>query len=237
MKSILLVVLALTAAPALAAGHGYPLDPAPVDADNKVSLQRGARTFVNYCSGCHSLGYMRYARLTDIGLTEAQIKANLLPSDAKLGDTMGVPMRPEDAKAWFGVRPPDLSVEARSRGADWIYTYMRTFYRDDSRPTGWNNLVYERVGMPHVLYQLQGEQALEGHGDEHAPAKLVRVKDGQLTPAEYDAVVGDLTNFLAWVAEPSRGDRTRMGIFVIAFLIVLLGLVYALKKEYWKDIH
>lgn len=226
----------LTSGSALASGSGYPLDKAPVDLSNTVSLQRGAAAFQSYCSGCHSLGYMRYSRLTDIGLTEDQIKKTLLPAGAKMGDTMAVPMRAQDAKTWFGVAPPDLSVEARSRGSDWIYTYLRTFYRDDSRPTGWNNLVYERSAMPHVLYQLQGELNLE-HGDGHGAPKLVKASDGQLGAAEYDALTGDITNYLAWVAEPARESRVRMGFFVIGFLLLLLVLVYNLKKEYWKDVH
>jgi len=226
----------LTSGTALASGAGYPLDKAPVDLSNTVSLQRGAAAFQGYCSGCHSLVYMRYSRLTDIGLSEDQIKKTLLPVGGKIGDTMGIPMRPDDAKTWFGVRPPDLSVEARSRGADWIYTYLRTFYRDDSRPTGWNNLVYERSAMPHVLYQLQGASELE-HGEGHGTPKLVKVSDGQLGAAEYDALTGDITNFLAWVAEPARESRERMGFFVIGFLLVLLVLAYNLKKEYWKDVH
>lgn len=239
MKPFLTLLTALLAGPALASGDGYPLDKAPVDLGNTVSLQRGAAAFQSYCSGCHSLAYMRYSRLTDIGLSEDQIKKTLLPAGAKIGDTMSIAMRPEDGKAWFGVRPPDLSVEARSRGADWIYTYLRTFYRDDSRPTGWNNLVYERSAMPHVLFQLQGDVALQ-HGDGgegHAAPKLVKVSDGQLSPAEYDAVTGDITNFLAWVSEPAKDTRVRMGFFVIGFLLVMLVLTYNLKKEYWKDVH
>lgn len=238
MKSFVLILAALLAGPAIASSGHYPLEKAPVDLANTVSLQRGAATFGSYCSGCHSLGYMRYSRLTDIGLTEAQIKQTLLPAGAKLGDTMGIPMRPEDSKAWFGVRPPDLSVEARSRGADWIYTYLRTFYRDDTRPTGWNNLVYEKVGMPHVLFTLQGEYALNHESAEgHGAGALIKVKDGQLSPAEYDAVIGDLTNYLAWVSEPAQASRVRMGFFVIGFLLIMLVVAYALKKEYWRDIH
>lgn len=238
MKAFAFVTAMLLSFTAAASGSTYPLDAAPVDLSNTVSLQRGAAAFQNYCSGCHSLGYMRYSRLTDIGLSEEQIKKTLLPVGAKMGDTMGIPMRPEDAKTWFGVRPPDLSVEARARGADWIYTYLRTFYRDESRPTGWNNLVYERVGMPHVLYQLQGELALKhGNADDHSAPSLIRVSDGQLGSAEYDALTGDITNFLAWVSEPARDDRIRMGFFVIGFLLVLLVVVYNLKKEYWKDVH
>lgn len=239
MKSLAFLFAVLIAGPVLASGSSYPLDKAPVDLGNKVSLQRGAAAFQSYCSGCHSLAYMRYSRLTDIGLTEEQIKKSLLPANARLGDTMSIPMRPEDAKAWFGVRPPDLSVEARSRGADWIYTYLRTFYRDESRPTGWNNLVYEKSAMPHVLYQLQGDLALApaaGH-DAHAAPQLVKLSDGRLSAAEYDALTGDITNYLAWVSEPAKDSRVRMGFFVIGFLLVLLVLVYNLKKEYWKDVH
>ena len=239
MKSLAILFAVLVSGAAMASGSSHPLDTAPVDLGNTVSLQRGAAAFQSYCSGCHSLAYMRYSRLTDIGLTEDQIKKTLLPAGAKIGDTMGIPMRPEDAKAWFGVRPPDLSVEARSRGADWIYTYLRTFYRDESRPTGWNNLVYERSAMPHVLYQLQGELALEHAGghDGHDAPKLVKVSDGQLGAAEYDALTGDITNFLAWVSEPAQDTRVRMGFFVIGFLLVLLVLVYNLKKEFWKEVH
>jgi ubiquinol-cytochrome c reductase cytochrome c1 subunit len=239
MKSLAFLFAVLIAGPACGSGSSHPLDKAPVDLGNTVSLQRGAAAFQSYCSGCHSLAYMRYSRLTDIGLTEDQIKKSLLPVNARIGDTMSVPMRPEDAKAWFGVHPPDLSVEARSRGADWIYTYLRTFYRDESRPTGWNNLVYEKSAMPHVLYQLQGELALEhaaGH-DAHAAPQLVKLSDGRLSAAEYDALTGDITNYLAWVSEPTKGSRVRMGFFVIGFLLVLLVLVYNLKKEYWKDVH
>lgn len=236
MKFLAFLSAALFSGVVLASGSSHPLDKAPVDLGNNVSLQRGAAAFQSYCAGCHSLGYMRYSRLTDIGLSEEQIKKGLLPDGAKMGDTMAIPMRSQDAKSWFGVMPPDLSVEARSRGSDWIYTYLRTFYRDESRPTGWNNLVYERVGMPHVLYQLQGELALE-HGEGHGAPKLVKVSDGQLSAAEYDALTGDITNFLTWVAEPVRESRVRMGFFVIGFLLVLLVLVYNLKKEYWKDVH
>jgi len=235
MKSIIALLFSLLSLPALAAGGGHPLDKAPVDLKNTVSLQRGAQAFASYCSGCHSLSYMRYSRLTDIGLTEEQIKSYLLPTNAKTGDVMSIALRPEDAKAWFGVVPPDLSVEARSRGSDWIYTYMRTFYRDDSRPTGWNNLAYPNVGMPHVLYDLQGQQEWQTDSEGHG-GKLVQVAAGTLAPAEYDALVGDITNYLTWVAEPARSDRIRMGFFVIGFLLILLVLVYALKKEYWKDV-
>ena len=212
------------------------LDKAPIDASNHVSLQRGARTFVNYCLNCHSANYMRYNRLLEIGLTEAQIKENLMLAGEKIGDTMQVAINKSDAKKWFGVAPPDLSVEVRARGADWVYSYMRGFYRDSTSPTGWGNCVFDpvycKVSMPHVLYELQGEQALN-----HETHELTLVKPGRLSVEEYDAVVGDLTNYMAYMAEPAKQQQNRLGWFVLLFLSVLLVLTYKLKKAYWKDIH
>ncbi|MEO6118194.1 MAG: cytochrome c1, partial [Methylotenera sp.] len=163
MKKALLVLALVplfTLSSVTFANEDVHLDKAPIDASNHESLQRGARTFVNYCLNCHSANYMRYNRLLEIGLTEQQIKDNLLFAGDKVGDTMKVAMNKTDAKKWFGVAPPDLSVEVRARGADWIYTYMRGFYRDSTRPSGWNNVAYDKVAMPHVLYELQGEQTL-----------------------------------------------------------------------------
>lgn len=214
------------------ANETIPLDKAPIDASNHASLQRGARTFVNYCLNCHSANYMRYNRLLDIGLTEQQIKDNLLFAGEKIGDTMQVAMSKADAKKWFGAAPPDLSVEVRARGADWVYSYMRGFYRDDSRSTGWNNTVFDKVGMPHVLYELQGEQVLD-----HETHQLKLVKPGRLSSQEYDALVGDLTNYMAFMAEPAKQQRHFLGWLVLLFLGVLVVLTYKLKKAYWKDIH
>ena len=208
------------------------LDKAPIDPSDQASLQRGARTFINNCLNCHSASYMRYNRLQDIGLTEKQIKENLLFTAEKVGDPMTTAMNKKDAKKWFGVAPPDLSVEVRARGADWVYTYMRSFYRDETRPSGWNNLVFDKVAMPHVLYELQGEQALN-----HETHTLTLTKSGKLSVEEYDALVGDLTNFMAYMAEPAKQQRNRLGWFVLLFLGVLLVLTYKLKKAYWKDIH
>ncbi len=204
---------------------------APIDGTDYASLQRGARTFVNSCLNCHSANYMRYNRLKDIGLTEQQIKDNLLFAGEKVGDTMKVAMSPKDAKKWFGVAPPDLSVEVRARGADWVYAYLRSFYRDDTTPTGWNNSVYDKVAMPHVLYELQGEQALN-----HETHQLELVKPGRLSPSEYNAFVGDLTNYMAYMAEPTKQQRKHIGLWALLFLGVLLVLAIKLKKEYWKDI-
>ncbi len=204
---------------------------APIDATDYASLQRGARTFVNNCLNCHSANYMRYNRLKEIGLTEQQIKDNLLFAGEKVGDTMSIAMNPKDAKKWFGVAPPDLSVEVRARGADWVYAYLRGFYRDSTTATGWNNTVYDKVAMPHVLYELQGEQILN-----HETHQLELTKPGKLTPSEYNVFVGDLTNFMAYMAEPAKEQRKHLGWYALLFLGVLLVLAKKLKKEYWKDI-
>jgi ubiquinol-cytochrome c reductase cytochrome c1 subunit len=232
MKKVLLAVLLMPFFTLALASEEVHLDKAPIDASNHESLQRGARTFVNYCLNCHSANYMRYNRLLEIGLTEKQIKDNLLFAGEKVGDTMKVAMNKKDAAKWLGAAPPDLSVEVRARGADWVYTYMRGFYRDASRPTGWNNTVFDKVGMPHILYELQGEQELN-----HETHELKLAKPGRLSVEEYDMLVGDLTNFMAFMAEPAKQQRNHLGWIVLLFLSVLLVLTYKLKKAYWKDIH
>jgi ubiquinol-cytochrome c reductase cytochrome c1 subunit len=241
MKKILFVLLALPLA-AHAAGEHQKLDPAPINTRDVVSIQRGVQVFVNYCLSCHSAHYMRYNRLLALGLTEEQIRDNLMFGEGKLGDTMTVAMRRNDAKQWFGVAPPDLSVIARSRGADWLYTYFRSYYHDDSTATGWNNLVFPNVAMPHVLWDLQGQQALEvkeeqGPHGKHAVSGLVLAKPGTLARGEYDKVVADLVNYLVFMAEPDRAARVRLGYLVLIALGVLFALFYLLKREYWKDIH
>lgn len=235
MKKLLLAMLLtpFLALPILAsASESVSLDKAPIDMTDHESLQRGARTFVNYCLNCHSANYMRYNRLLEIGLTEKQIKENLLLAGEKIGDQMKVAINKKDAMKWFGAAPPDLSVEVRARGADWVYTYMRGFYRDSTRATGWNNTVFDKVGMPHVLYELQGEQELN-----HETHALKLVKPGKLSVEEYDALVGDLTNFMAYMAEPAKQQRNQLGWLVLLFLSGLLVLTYKLKKAYWKEIH
>jgi len=229
MKKLVLVLILL---PFLAAADEVKIGvTAPIDASDHASLQRGAKIFINNCLNCHSANYMRYNRLQDIGLTAKQIKDNLLFAGEKVGDTMTVAMNPKDAKKWFGVVPPDLSVEVRARGADWVYAYMRGFYRDETTPTGWNNIVYDKVAMPHVLYEMQGEQALN-----HETHKLELVKPGKLSPSEYNAYIGDLTNYMAFMAEPGKQQRQQIGWWVLLFLGVLLVLARKLKNEYWKDI-
>jgi ubiquinol-cytochrome c reductase cytochrome c1 subunit len=216
----------------VSANEHLVLEKAPIVEGDQASLQRGARAFANYCQGCHSANYLRYSRLTEIGLTEDEIKANLMFNTDKVGDTMSVAMDRTDGKTWFGAAPPDLSVEARVRGADWLYTYLKGFYRDDSRPTGWNNTAFPNVGMPHVLYELQGIQEKVGEGHE-----LKLVKAGKLSPAQYDVMSADIVNYLVWMAEPGKANRLRLGVYVLMFLAVAFAVTVALKKEFWKDIH
>jgi ubiquinol-cytochrome c reductase cytochrome c1 subunit len=231
------------AAPVMANEGGVPLDPAPNQSSDTSALQRGAKLFVNYCLNCHGASAMRYNRLRDIGLSEEQIKQNLLFSSDKVGDTMHIAMDREDAKKWFGAVPPDLSVIARARGSDWLYTYLRTFYRDDTRPTGWNNLVFDKVGMPHVLWELQGQQVAKyaevksEHGE--AEKKLVGLEvsvPGKMNKVEYDQAVADLVSYLDWMAEPAGNLRKRLGVWVLLFIGVFFVLAWRLNAAYWKDI-
>jgi ubiquinol-cytochrome c reductase cytochrome c1 subunit len=238
-------LLLLLWAPLLALGaeEGYRLERSPHDLRDLVSLQSGARTFVNYCLGCHSAQYMRYNRLTDLGLTEAQIRDNLMFTADKVGETMKTVMPAKESKAWFGVAPPDLTVVARSRGADWLYTYLRTFYRDPKTPTGWNNAVYPNVAMPHALWTLQGERMLEASMGkdlaDHARLeyKWSQLSQGAQSAVEYDATVRDLVNFLVYMGEPAVLERKSIGIVVLFVLGVLFIFTYLLKKEFWKDVH
>jgi len=241
MKRLKNFLFLLAAAPVLAfaAGANVHLDKAPVNVADKESLQRGARVFVNYCLNCHSANVMRYSRLGDLGLSEDQIKENLLFAAEKPGETMRVAMSKADSKLWFGAAPPDLSVISRARGADWLYTYLRSFYRDESRTTGWNNTVFDKVGMPHVMWDLQGEMVpvYKKDGEHQVIERLELVKPGSVTLAEYDAMVGDLVNYLVWMGEPAQLQRKQLGIIVLAFLSVFFVVAYYLKKEFWKDIH
>jgi ubiquinol-cytochrome c reductase cytochrome c1 subunit len=239
MKKMKKLLLTLLFVPAIAFGSDTELhlDHAPDKSGDQAALQNGAKLFVNYCLSCHSASYMRYSRLQDIGLSEAQIKDNLLFTADKVGEPMRIAMQRDDAKAWFGTAPPDLTIIARARasefgsGPDWLYTYLRSFYRDESRPTGWNNTIFENVGMPHVLWELQGIQAKDANG------KLVLATPGKLTPEQYDEAVADLVAFLTYMGEPVSEYRKHLGVMVIVFLAVLLVFAYALKRAYWKDIH
>jgi ubiquinol-cytochrome c reductase cytochrome c1 subunit len=235
MKKIL---IALLCAPlmAFAAGGSVHLDKWPGSVADKPALQNGAKLFVNYCLNCHGASYMRYNKLTELGLTEQQIKDNLMFTADKIGEPMRIAARAGEMKQWFGAAPPDLTVIARARssssgsGADWLYTYLRQFYRDENRQTGWNNLVFENVGMPHIFWELQGEQVL------NADRKLELAVPGKMSPQEYDQAVSDLVGFMVWMGEPMQEQRKRMGWIVLAFLAVLFVFAYRLKKEYWKDV-
>ncbi|WP_028452257.1 cytochrome c1 [Chitinilyticum aquatile] len=254
-SKLLLALCTLLAVPAFAATAGPHLDPVKVDLRNTESLQRGAQTFVNYCLSCHGAVAMRYNRLQDIGLNEEQIKANLMFTTDKVGDPMKVAMAAQDGKQWFGATPPDLSTIARSRGADYLYNYLRGFYRDDSRPTGWNNRVFDKVGMPNVLWEMQGEQVavyekVKNHttGKEEEvltglklvkPGMLSTTNDkGELVNTEFDERITDLVNYMVFMSEPVKVKNEQIGYFVLLFLLfVLVPISYLLKKEYWKDVH
>ena len=233
----LLLILSLWPVLALASGEALQLDRASNVQSDQAALQNGARLFVNYCLSCHGLSFVRYNRLTELGLTEQQIKDNLMFTAEKIGEPMRIAARPGEQKQWFGAAPPDLSLIARARssndgsGADWLYTYLRSFYRDEQRPTGWNNTLFTSVAMPHALWELQGQQVLN-----HETHALEIAVPGQLSQAEYDKQVEDLVGFLVWAGEPAAGFRRQVGFGVLVFLVLLFGVSYALKKAYWKDV-
>jgi ubiquinol-cytochrome c reductase cytochrome c1 subunit len=234
ITSLFFSLLSLSAAGHAASGSVH-LDHFEADLTNTASLQRGARTFTNYCLSCHSASYMRYNRMAqDLGLTDKQVLENLMFASDKIGDTMTIAMRAEDAEKWFGTAVPDLSVVSRSRGTDWLYTYLRTFYKDPATAIGTNNLVFDKVGMPHVLWEQQGYLALE-HDDDHDP-HLSSATEGDLSKSEYDGMVYDLVNFLGYIGEPSKLQRLALGKWVLLYLIILLLVAYPMKKAFWKDI-
>lgn len=264
MKKQLLIALSTALiSSSLWASGGAALEKAPIDLHNKASLQNGLRYYMNYCSGCHSLDSARYNRVAkDAGMAvvpedDSEQAATLADTNAKLmyenivfvtdkegkpvnlGSLMHSSINKEDAAKWFGAPPPDLSLVGRSRGADWIYTYLKSFYLDPKRPTGVNNTAFPNVGMPHVLWELQGWQKLEEHdnGHGHVEKKLHLAEPGTMSAAEYDIVVRDLTNFLTYVSEPAQLHRKTYGVFTLIFLAFFTVLAYMLKKEYWKDIH
>lgn len=243
----LLIASVLFLAPALAAASAgdVHLEKANIDLHDQASLQRGAKYFVNYCMGCHSLKYLRYNRMAeDIGLSEVDVRQYLMFTDAKVGDLMTNSMRPQDGEKWFGTAVPDLTLVTRWRKPDWLYTYLKSFYLDESRPYGVNNVVFPDVGMPHVLGGVQGLQKAvfqEGHDAGGNPVKIFErfelAEPGSMTPVEYDRMVRDLTAFLTYAGEPIRTERERLGIWVLLFIGVFFILAYALKREYWKDVH
>jgi ubiquinol-cytochrome c reductase cytochrome c1 subunit len=248
-KFVLALVTALSLSAAMASGsEGVAWDKAPVNTSDLTSLQNGAKLFVNYCLNCHSAAYMRFNRLRDIGLTNEQIKDNLLFTTDKVGETMKSAMDPKQAKDWFGANPPDLTLIARSRaghqgsGADYLYTYLRTYYVDDTKATGWNNLAFPNVGMPHVLWELQGKrrpvfETKEEHGHEINIFKgWDQLTPGTLTPLQYDQNIGDLVNFLQWMGEPTQKSRIQVGVWVMLFLLIFTFIAWRLNAAYWKDV-
>jgi ubiquinol-cytochrome c reductase cytochrome c1 subunit len=258
LRTTRLLAVAVLAAAALfgplrAAAQEYRWDKFPRERlTDLAALQRGARLFVNYCLNCHNAAYMRYNRLEDIGLTESQIKNNLILTGAKVGSTMKVALQPLDAKNWFGNVPPDLSLITRSRaeegkgsGADYVYTYLRTFYRDPTKATGWNNAVFPGVAMPNVLWELQGEQRAvtsEYKDPEEGGEKVEIIKGfepitrGQMTPAEFNDAVADLVAYLQWMSEPEQNFRVRLGVAVMIFLAIFTLIAWRLNAAFWKDV-
>ena len=249
MKRLILALagLSLSAAAIANEGAALPLE-FKVDSGNIASVQRGARDFMGYCSGCHSMKHLRYSRIAqDLGIPEDMMKKNLMFTSDKIGDHIESSMPAEESKKWFGQTPPDLTLETRIRGADWVFNYLNTFYVDESRPLGVNNLVLPGVSMPHVLADLQGvqikpeatkEAAAEGeHAEHEGGTGLVLAHPGKLSPEQYEKFTGDLVNFMAYAAEPGRAQRLSMGPKVLLYLLVLTILCYMLKKEYWKDVH
>jgi len=245
MKKLIIALVMVTFSSLVNASMKVHMDEANIDLHDKASLQRGAKLFVNYCLNCHSAAYMRYNRAgKDLGISDKLVKDNLVFSDAKVGDLMKVAMTVEDGASWFGTSPPDLTVMARakgagSEGANWLYTYFRSFYVDESRPFGVNNTVFKDVGMPHVLWELQGMQKLLNAKEvKHGAApEFELVSTGKMTAEEYNTAARDLTNFMVYMGEPSQLKRRSVGVWVLIFLVFFFFVSYALKKEYWKDIH
>jgi len=235
MSSIIRLFAALftfMSSASFAASSSVQLDKVDIDLSDKASLQRGAKVFMNYCLSCHSASYMRYNRMAkDLDLSDQQVKESLMFASEKIGDTMTVAMRPDDAKKWFGVVPPDLSVISRARGTDWLYTYLRSYYLDTEKPLGTNNLVFKDVGMPHVLWQEQGHVRKDSNNQLHA------LTGDESTAVEYDLMVRDLVNFLAYVGEPSKIQRLALGKWVLIYLALFFFLAYAMKKAFWEDVH
>lgn len=251
LKRLLATLVLLPVLAGAASGDKVVLDRAPDRTNDLSALQNGAKLFVNYCLNCHAAASMRYSRLQDIGLTDAQIKDNLLFTGERVGDLMTIAMTPKEAKSWLGVIPPDLSVIARAKsspagsGADWLYTYLRGYYKDEARPTGWNNLLSGETAMPHALWELQGSRtAVFDHvADPHDKNRTMRqfigydnVQPGKLSPVEFDYAVADLVGYLEWMAEPAQNTRKRLGVWVLLFLGIFLVLAWRLNASYWKEI-
>lgn len=244
MRKLIFALVLLIPGLAVAAGSGYHLDEPDIDLHDKASLQRGAQLFMNYCLGCHSMKYQRYQRtFTDLGISDELGQENLQFTGEKVSDYITRAMPEEAAAGWFGAAPPDLTLVARVRGPEWLYTYLRTFYVDPSRPFGVNNKVFPEVGMPHVLQPLQGTQR-ETYEEKLIDGEMVKQYvgltndgDGTMSTAEYDKAILDLVNFLEYTGEPARLESERIGKWVLVFIVVLFIFVYLLKKDFWRDLH
>lgn len=232
MKNLVIALLIGLLPSTLIASEKLDLKPSHVDLSDKAAMQRGAGYFINYCQGCHSMNFMRVNRLAkDLGIPEDVAKAEMLLGTDKVGEPMRSSIPADQSKEWFGVTPPDLSLTSRLRGEDWVYNYLISFYKDPSAPSGWNNTVFENAAMPHVLSNLQGVQELD-----HETHQLKLVSKGSMSD-DYDQVAHDITAFMAYAAEPSKAKRQKYGIFVMLFLLLFFVLAYALKKDYWRDVH
>jgi ubiquinol-cytochrome c reductase cytochrome c1 subunit len=223
-----------------ASGGGFKLEDADIDLSNSAMLERGAKHYVTYCLGCHSAKHIRYKRIAiDLQLDEAEILKNVAPLGAGIYDQMHSAMNSHDAEKWYGTNPPDLSLIARSRGADWLYTYLKSFYTEKGKPTGVNNAVFPDVAMPNVFWQLQGTQTAvtKNIDGQEVITELKLTEPGQLSPQEFDKMVNELVNFLVYVGEPVQLERQQMGKYVLFFILMFIVLAYLLKKEYWKDVH
>ncbi len=239
-KFIILLLLLLPLS--VFASESVHLQDADIDLSDNASLERGAKTFVTYCLGCHSAKHIRYKRIAiDLKISDEEVLKEIAPVGAAIYDQMHSAMNGHDANKWFGTEPPDLSLIARSRGADWLYSYLKGFYVDKSKPLGVNNVVFEDVGMPNMLWQLQGLQTPvyknTAEGEAKVIEKLEIEQPGTMSPEEFDKTVNDLVNFLVYVGEPVQLERERLGKYVLFFLAMFLVIAYLLKKEYWKDIH
>ena len=245
----LVMALGLAVGAQASGGDTVAWDKAPVKTNDLASLQNGAKLFVNYCLNCHSAAFMRFNRLKDIGLTDQQIKDNLLFTTDKVGETMKAAIDPKQAKEWFGANPPDLTVIARAKaghggtGAAYLYPSLRTYYRDETKATGWNNLAFPSVGMPHVLWELQGERKPifeereeHGHTTHVFTGKWEQGKPGTLHSQQYDQAVGDLENYLVWMGEPAQNTRVRGGVWVLLFLLGFTFIAWRLNAAFWKDV-
>ncbi len=240
MKTLSITLLLLVFSFGLAAEESVELQQANFDPEDRASILKGAKTFVKYCLGCHSIKHIRYQRIAkDFGIDDKKVLTEVAPEGASIYDQMHTAMNPHDSAKWFGIEPPDLSLIARSRNGDWLYSYLKSFYTDPSKPLGANNLIFKDVGMPNVFWQVQGEQIAEFITEDGKQVfdKLVLVSPGSLSEQEFDTMINDLVNFLVYVGEPVKLERERIGKYVLFYLFMFLIIAYLLKKEYWTDVH